>query len=135
MFEGHRLPEVLSGLPRDDEHPHPGVYPDSCSPQAWSASAIVAIVQSLLVLRPVAPLRTIVVDPHLPQWLPDFTIEGVQVGTATFDLAVRRTRKGGATVKTRGDHVTVVHQPTLQSRRRITWWVPTMGSTPVTETP
>ncbi|GAB3043354.1 glycogen debranching N-terminal domain-containing protein [Parafrigoribacterium mesophilum] len=118
LFEGHRLPEVLSGLPRDDAHPHPGVYPDSCSPQAWSASAIIAIIQSLLVLRPVAPLRTIVVDPHLPQWLPDFTIEGVHVGTATFDLAVRRTRNGGATVKARGDHVTVVHQPTLQSRRR-----------------
>ena len=117
LFEGHRLPEVLSGLPRDDAHPHPGVYPDSCAPQAWSASAIVAIIQSLLVLRPVAPLRTIIVDPHLPQWLPDFTIEGVQVGAATFDLSVRRTRNGGATVKTRGDHITVVHQPTLESRR------------------
>jgi glycogen debranching enzyme len=117
LFEGHRLPEVLSGLPRDNAHPHPGVYPDSCSPQAWSASAIIAIVQSLLVLRPIAPLRTILVDPHLPPWLPDFTLEGVRVGTSTFDLMVRRTRSGGATVKAHGDRVTVIHQPTLQSRR------------------
>jgi glycogen debranching enzyme len=117
LFEGHRLPEVLSGLPRDNAHPHPGVYPDSCSPQAWSASAIIAIVQSLLVLRPIAPLRTILVDPHLPPWLPDFTLEGLRVGTSRFDLVVRRTRGGGATAKAHGDSVTVIHQPTLQSRR------------------
>ncbi|MEV4466494.1 hypothetical protein AB0J51_23090 [Micromonospora echinofusca] len=59
LFAGHRLPEVLSGLPRDDAHPHPGVYPDSCSPHAWSASAVVALIQALLALRPAAPLRTI----------------------------------------------------------------------------
>jgi glycogen debranching enzyme len=117
LFEGHRLPEVISGLPRDEAHPHPGVYPNSCSPQAWSASAIVAIVQSLLVLRPVAPLRTILVDPHLPPWLPDFTLEGLRVGASTVDLTVRRTRNGGATVNTRGDRMTVIHQPTLQALR------------------
>lgn len=118
LFEGHRLPEVLSGLPRDDEHPYPGVYPDACSPQAWSASAIVAIIQALLALRPIAPLRTILVDPHLPAWLPDFTLEGVRVGTARFDLAIRRDRRGGAKVKVvAGDRVAVVHQPSVQSRR------------------
>lgn len=118
LFEGHRLPEVLSGLPRDDEHPYPGVYPDACSPQAWSASAIVAIIQALLALRPIAPLRTILVDPHLPAWLPDFTLEGVRVGTARFDLDVRRDRHGGAKVKVvGGDRVAVVHQPSVQSRR------------------
>ena len=58
LFEGYRLPEVLSGLPRDGRYPHPGVYPESCSPQAWSASASIAVVQALLALRPAAPLRT-----------------------------------------------------------------------------
>src|SRR5690606_11860552 len=115
-FEGHRLPEVISGLPRDSDHPFPGVYPDACSPQAWSASAIIAIIQSLLILRPVAPLRTILVDPHLPPWLPDFTLEGVRLGAATFDLVVRRTRGGGASVKATGDRVAVVRQPTWQAR-------------------
>ncbi len=42
-FEGHRLPEVISGLPRDEDHTVPGVYPRACSPQAWSASAVVAL--------------------------------------------------------------------------------------------
>ncbi|HEU4807668.1 MAG TPA: glycogen debranching N-terminal domain-containing protein, partial [Homoserinimonas sp.] len=117
LFEGHRLPEVISGLPRDEAHPFPGVYPQACSPQAWSASAIVAIIQALLILRPVAPLRTILVDPHLPPWLPDFTLEGVRLGDATFDLIVRRNRRGGATVRARGDRVNIVQQPTQQSRR------------------
>jgi glycogen debranching enzyme len=118
LFEGHRLPEVISGLPRDDAHPYPGVYPKSCSPQAWSASAIIAIVQALLGLRPIAPMRTILVDPHLPAWLPDFTLEGIRLGRARFDLAVRRDRHGGATVKLLGgDRVAVVHRPFRQARR------------------
>ena len=116
LFEGHRLPEVISGLPRDETHPHPGVYPNACSPQAWSASAIVALVQALLCLRPAAPLRTIVVDPHLPDWLPDLELYGVQVGGATFDLTVRRHRRGHVSVRTRGDRITVLRQPTFQAR-------------------
>ena len=115
LFEGHRLPEVISGLPRDAAHPHPGIYPYSCSPQAWSASTIIAVVQALLVLRPAAPLRTILIDPNLPDWLPDLTLEGVRVGAATFDLLVRRRRNGRASVRTRGDRITVLRRPTLQA--------------------
>jgi glycogen debranching enzyme len=117
LFEGHRLPEVISGLPRDPSHPHPGGYPQACSPHAWSASAIIALVQALLVLRPAAPLRTIVVDPHLPDWLDDLELQGVQVGGATFDLAVKRRRNGHVAIRTRGDRVAVIRQPTLQARR------------------
>jgi glycogen debranching enzyme len=116
LFEGNRLPEVISGLPRDADHPHPGVYPHACSPQAWSASSIVALVQALLALRPVAAVRAIVVDPHLPDWLPDVALHGVQVGGATFDLSVRRGRHGRVHVHTRGDRITVLRQPTLQAR-------------------
>lgn len=115
IFEGHRLPEVLSGLPRCDRYPQPGVYPDSCAPQAWSSSAIVALVQGMLALRPAAPLRTILVDPHLPDWLPGVTLEGVRLGSATFDLQVRRRPGGRVSVRTRGDRVAVVRWPTLFS--------------------
>ncbi|MEU5945847.1 glycogen debranching N-terminal domain-containing protein [Micromonospora sp. NPDC047465] len=115
LFTEHRLPEVLSGLPRDDAHPHPGVYPNSCSPQAWSASAVVALIQALLALRPAAPLRTIFVDPHLPEWLPDLVLEGVQVGGRTVDLTVRRGRGGRTSLRARGDRIAVVRRPTLQA--------------------
>lgn len=117
LFEGHRLPEVISGLPRDESHPHPGVYPQACSPQAWSASAIVALIQALLILRPAAPLRTILIDPHLPDWLDDLELQGVQVGGATFDLAIQRRRSGRLAIRTRGDRIAVIRQPTLQARR------------------
>jgi glycogen debranching enzyme len=117
LFPEHRLPEVISGLPRDRAHPHPGTYPEACSPQAWSASTVVALVQALLGLRPAAPLRTIVIDPHLPDWLPDIELQGVQIGGATFDLTVRRRRNRRVSVRTRGDHITVIRQPTLQARR------------------
>ncbi|MGW0506012.1 amylo-alpha-1,6-glucosidase [Micromonospora sp. NPDC003241] len=114
LFAEHRLPEVLSGLPRDT-FPHPGVYPNSCSPQAWSASAIVALVQALLALRPAAPLRAILLDPHLPPWLPDLTLEGVRVGGHTFDLTVHRRPGGRTSVRTRGDRIAVLRRPTRQA--------------------
>jgi glycogen debranching enzyme len=115
LFEEHRLPEVLSGLPRDDAHPHPGVYPNSCSPQAWSASAIIALIHALLALRPVPRLRTIFVDPHLPEWLPDITLEGVQIGSRTVDIFVRRRRGGRTSIRVRGDRLAVIRRPTLQA--------------------
>jgi hypothetical protein len=77
----------------------------------------VALVQALLVLRPLAPLRTIFVDPHLPEWLPDMHLEGVQVGGATFDLTVRRGRRGRTSVRTRGDRIAVIRRPTLQTTK------------------
>ena len=118
LFVGNRLPEVLSGLPRDADHPHPGIYPDSCEPQGWSASAIVLLVQSLLGLLPVAPLRLLLVDPHLPAWLPDLEIHGVKVGDAQVDLAFRRRDDGRTTyrVTDRRGSVRVIRQPPPQAR-------------------
>jgi glycogen debranching enzyme len=117
LFEGHRLPEVISGLPRDPAHPHPGVYPEACSPQAWSASAIIALTQAILTLRPAAPVRTVLIDPHLPDWLDDLELQGVQVGGARFDLVVRRRRNGRLAIQTKGDRITVVRLPTVRGRR------------------
>jgi glycogen debranching enzyme len=116
LFEGHRLPEVISGQPRVPAYPHPGVYPEASLPQAWSASAVVALIQALLTLRPVGPLRTILVDPHLPAWLPALQLRGVQVGGATFDLTVRRRRGGRVSIRTSGDRIAVVRRRMRQAR-------------------
>jgi hypothetical protein len=80
---------------------------------------VVALVQALLVLRPMAPLRTIVVDPHLPEWLSELELLGVQVGSARFDLRVRRRRGGRVSVRTRGDRIGVLRRPTRQSHRML----------------
>ena len=94
LFAEHRLPETLSGVVRDAEGPYPAVYPKSCSPQAWSASCVIGMIQALLGLRPAAPVRTLIVDPHLPPWLPDLTLTGVRIGEVTATLRATRRRDG-----------------------------------------
>ena len=117
LFVEHRLPEVVSGIARDGEHPHPGIYAKSCEPQGWSASAVVMLVQALLGMVAVAPMRLLVVDPHLPAWLPDLRLEGVRVGDATVDLRFERTSRGTRyRVLRRTGRVRVIRQPPPQSR-------------------
>ena len=94
-----RLPEALAGHPRE-----PGVgpapYPGACAPQAWSASAVVQLVQVLLGLYPFAPLRVLaVIRPRLPAWLPAVTLRNLRVGRATIDLRFERRDDGSASYK------------------------------------
>jgi len=118
LFAGHRLPEVIGGVSRDAEHPHPGVYPTSNQPQGWSASAIVALVQALLNVQAVAPLGLLLVDPHLPAWLPDLRLEGLRVGKARIDIEFRRDRRGDTDYKvTRHEgRLRVLRQPPPQAQ-------------------
>jgi glycogen debranching enzyme len=117
LFVEHRLPEVVSGIQRDDEHPHPGIYAKSCEPQGWSASAVAILVQALLGMVAVAPLRLLVVDPHLPDWLPDLRLAGVRVGDARIDLQFERTARGQTRyrVLNRQGRVRVLRQPPPQA--------------------
>jgi hypothetical protein len=114
---------VVGGIQRDPEHPHPGIYPDSCEPQGWSASAVVQMVQALLGMIAIAPARTLVVDPHLPEWLPDLALEGVRVGSAVVDLDFRRTRSGATrwSARRRSGLLAVVRQPPPQSPSATPW--------------
>jgi glycogen debranching enzyme len=93
---GGRLPEALSGQGVEDlDTPVP--YPRANSPQAWSASAVVQIVQVMLGLYPFAPLHVLaVIRPRLPAWLPELTVRRLRVGGATVDLAFRRRDDGSA---------------------------------------
>jgi glycogen debranching enzyme len=113
LFEHHRLPEVFGGHPRDTDHPHPGVYPDACAPQAWSASAVMWLVQAMLGLWTYAPLGLMGLDPELPDWLPELTLRNLRVGQAQVSIHFRRDA-GGATeyrVLERKGAVHVVRQP------------------------
>jgi hypothetical protein len=89
LFDFHRLPELFSGHPRDDDHPFPALYPNVNSPQAWSASTVFLLLQALLGLYPYAPLNVLLVDPHLPEWLPEYTLHDLRVGKATVTLRFR----------------------------------------------
>ncbi|HKS71001.1 MAG TPA: amylo-alpha-1,6-glucosidase, partial [Ktedonobacterales bacterium] len=113
LFSRNLLPEVLGGIPRDADHPHPGIYPAANEPQGWSSSAVVMVVQALLGLNPFAPLRLLLVDPHLPPWLPRIRLEGIRVGQATVDLEAWRDQRSGKTHyrARRSGPVVVLRQP------------------------
>lgn len=96
LFEYWRLPEVFAGHPRDDGHPVPALYPNADSPQAWSAAAVPCMIQAMLGVTPYAPLQALVVDPHLPEWLPEITLRQVRVGDAEADLRFRRLADGNS---------------------------------------
>jgi glycogen debranching enzyme len=97
-FRNFRLPEAIGGLARH-ESLVPTVYPKSNSPQAWSASAVVLLVQTLLGIYPFAPAHVLgLVRPRLPQWLPSVTVHGLRVGEATVSLRFERNRDGSTSV-------------------------------------
>lgn len=95
-FQDFRLPEAIGGHARD-ETPVPTVYPTSNSPQAWSASAIIMLVQAMLGLYAFAPAHVLaVVRPQLPEWLPWVVLKNVRVGDAHATLRFERNRNGTA---------------------------------------
>jgi glycogen debranching enzyme len=94
LFDFNRLPELFSGHARDADHPFPAHYPNANSPQAWSASAVWCLLQSMLGLYPYAPLNLLLVDPHLPRWLPEVTLQNIHVGAAVIDIRFHRAKTG-----------------------------------------
>jgi glycogen debranching enzyme len=118
LFQHRRLPETFGGFPRDRQHPHPGLYPDACAPQGWSASAVAWLVQAILGIWSYAPLGLLFVQPDLPAWLPDITVKHLQVGKGYVTIRFRRERDGDTTYKvleSRGG-VRVVRQPPPRAR-------------------
>jgi len=96
---GGRLPEALTGHRRAPKV-GPTPYPNACAPQAWSASAVVQLVQVMLGLYPFAPLHVLsVIRPRLPAWLPEVTLRNLRVGRATVDLRFTRRKDGSASHK------------------------------------
>ena len=93
---GLRLPEALTGHDRRVV-PTPLPYPGAQSPQAWSASATVQLLQVMLGLYPFAPARILgLVRPRLPAWLPEVTVRGLRIGDATVTLRFERQSDGSA---------------------------------------
>jgi glycogen debranching enzyme len=137
-FPEARLPEALTGHPRE-----PGVapmaYPNACSPQAWSASALVQMVQVMLGLYPFAPLRLLtVIRPRLPAWIPEVGLRNVRVGRATVDLRFTRRDDGSASYKvTRrsGSLLVVPAAPPVDVEGRTRSWLELAGTAALERAP
>ena len=52
------------------------------------------MLQAILGLYPYAPLKMLLIDPHLPDWLPDITLRDLRVGDAKVTIRFFRTRSG-----------------------------------------
>ena len=93
-FVGFRLPELYAGIER-----RPGTFPvqylGANVPQAWAAGSVFHFLQATLGLQADAPNRRLYVDPVLPAWLPDLTLNGLKVAQSTLDL--RFCREGDQT--------------------------------------
>jgi glycogen debranching enzyme len=113
LFDYDRLPELFGGHARDQQHPFPGLYQKADSPQAWSASAPFAIIQALVGIYPYAPLNVLFLDPWLPDWLPEITLQDMRVGNAQITLHFKRDASGKTSyrvIELEGD-LHVIHQP------------------------
>lgn len=94
LFEHDRLPEVFAGHQRTPETPFPGLYTQADFPQAWSASAPFAAIRAMLGIYPYAPAHLLFVDPHLPDWLPEISVENMRVGESRVTLRFKRKSNG-----------------------------------------
>jgi glycogen debranching enzyme len=113
LFDYLRLPECFAGHARSPEYPFPGAYPKANWPQAWSASAVFTLLQAVLGVYPYAPLEMLMLDPWLPEWLPEITLHHLRVGKAAATIRFYRKQDGTTdheVVDTRGK-LHVIRQP------------------------
>jgi glycogen debranching enzyme len=93
LYPEGRIPECVGGFARE-AHGSPGAYPRTNTPQLWNASAFPLLIHTLLGLQPVAALDLLIVDPALPDWLPEIVLDGLRLGGATASLRFWRDGKG-----------------------------------------
>ncbi|HEY2036222.1 MAG TPA: glycogen debranching N-terminal domain-containing protein [Steroidobacteraceae bacterium] len=89
-FESGRLPELFCGF-RRREGKAPTSYPVACSPQAWSAAAVFAMLQACLGLTIDAASRQIAFRyPQLPPRIERVSIRNLTIGDSSIDLTLYR---------------------------------------------
>ena len=116
LYPEYRIPECVGGYARG-ERAVPGAYPRANTPQLWNASSFPLIVQTLLGLVPLAPVQTLLVDPVLPEWLPDIIVQGLRVGDASVTLRFWRDEQAASKweVLHRRGTLRIVRQPPPES--------------------
>ncbi len=133
-----RLPEALTGH-RREPRVAPAPYPGANTPQAWSSSAVIQMVQVMLGLYPFAPLRLLsVIRPRLPAWLPEVTLRNLRVGRASVDLRFTRRRDGSAShrvVRKDGRLLVVPAGPPIDVGGRPRPWAEALGQAAIERAP
>jgi glycogen debranching enzyme len=104
---GGRLPELFSGIARDDVAV-PVSYPTSCSPQAWAAAAPLLFLRLILRLDPACDEGAVHVAPVLPPGVGRLAVEGIPLADRRVSVHV----EGGLVqVDGLGDGIALVREP------------------------
>ena len=98
----NQLPELYTAFERD-ETTFPVQYIGANVPQAWAAGSAFMLTQAILGFLPDAPRNKLYVDPSLPEWLPDLTVQDLRVGRHKLDIRFWREREQTAFEVTKGD--------------------------------
>ncbi|WP_203433182.1 glycogen debranching N-terminal domain-containing protein [Jiangella asiatica] len=85
---GHRLPELFAGTDARAGEPVLA-YPAACRPQAWSAAAVITLLQTAVGLTADVPNGTLTVapDPAFRDWFP-LRVDGLRVAGHPLAVAV-----------------------------------------------
>jgi len=85
-----RLPELFCGFARRRGQ-GPTFYPVACSPQAWAATTLHAMLGACLGLSFNAADRSVIFDrPRLPAFLDEVTLHNLSLGEARISVVLRR---------------------------------------------
>jgi glycogen debranching enzyme len=89
-FDQRRLPELFCGFPRRPGE-GPTLYPVACSPQAWAAATVFALLQACLGIDLDVDKRALSLhSPRLPPFIDWIRIERLKLGEASVDLILNR---------------------------------------------
>jgi glycogen debranching enzyme len=81
----NQLPELYTAFERDETN-FPVQYIGANVPQAWAAGSAFMLTQAMLGFLPDAPRNKLYVDPLLPEWLPDLTVQDLRIGPHKLDI-------------------------------------------------
>ncbi len=89
-IDQRRLPELFCGFSRE-RGLGPVRYPVACSPQAWAATTLPALVQSTLGIRFEPAACTVHFDrPRLPAFIDTMTLHNLSIGEARATVHFKR---------------------------------------------
>jgi glycogen debranching enzyme len=109
-FESNQLPELYAGIDRAGS-PFPVQYLGANVPQAWAAGSVFALLQAILGIEQDAPNQRLWIDPALPPWLPDVTLQNIPLGSERFTLRFARDGEESTCHVLEGDKDLVQRRP------------------------
>ena len=100
-FLFNQLPELYTTLERDEAFPIQ--YIGANVPQAWAAGSAFMLMQAILGFLPDAPRGKLYIDPWLPTWLTDITVQDLRIGNHKLDIRFWRDGETTAFAVIEGD--------------------------------